>query len=352
MLQTLLDIPHKTYEGIVSQVKLQSHLKMGGKKLPQDGQYSFLVNKKTIDIRVSCMPGVFGESLVLRILDSRKGIVSLKDLGYETYQLEILAKILSFPYGMVLVAGPTGSGKTSTLYSLLKVLNTETRKILTLEDPVEYTFEGVFQSEITEEYSFFQGLKSALRQDPDIIMLGEIRDYEVALTAFQASQTGHFVLSSLHANSAIEVFSRLKNLEIPAYLITPSLLSVVSQRLLRTVCPHCSAKRPFTKEQKIFLEPFYTSFFSQGIFSEIFPEQEVYGKGCEECNFTGYKGRTVASEVLFVSDTLKEMVRSNASLKEFTEQAKKEGFIFMKENACLKVLQGKTSLEEVLRVFG
>lgn len=355
ILQEISKTNEKNYQTLLNQIKFQARLKLNVTKLPQDGQYFFTINKRNIDVRVSVIPSVFGESVVLRLLDPQKGITSLSDLGFKKYALEKIAMILTKNEGMILMVGPTGSGKTTTLYSLLDVLNRPQRKIITLEDPVEYRMKGIVQCEVHREkedgFSFEEGLISVLRQDPDVIMLGEIREPKVANIAVQAAMTGHLVLSTLHTNTAIETVSRLKNLGVAEYLLSPALNAIIAQRLLRRICPHCTAKRARKKSELDVIKSFVSSVSKKGIdLSKMSLDEEVYGAGCDYCNKTGYLGRITVSEIFMCSPAIKELIQNNASEKEVLTQALAENMVTMREDALFKVIEGQTSFEEVFRV--
>ena len=358
ILQDISQIDFKTYDGLVKQIKFNSHLKLNITKTPQDGQYMFSVNKREIDVRVSTLPSSYGESIVMRILDSKKGVTALSQLGYKKYALEKIANILAKPEGLILVTGPTGSGKTSTLYSMLDVLNRPYRKIITLEDPVEYRIPGIVQCEAQQEteentLSFEKGLQSILRQDPDIIMLGEIRESKVANTAIQAAMTGHLVLSTLHTNSAIESLFRLIHLGIPKYLLSPSLNAIIAQRLIRRVCSHCAEEVNLSEKDKKYIQITLDKLHKQGIKTEKISEKEKQGKGCSYCNKTGYLGRITVAEVLPFSQKQKNLLL-NEEINEakVLQLAINEGFISMKEDGILKVISGETNMKEVFRVLG
>lgn len=357
ILQTVSRIPHNTYAGLVKQIKFQSHLKLNISNQSQDGQYFFEVNNRSVDVRVSSVPSIYGETLVLRLLDPKKGIVPLSELGFKRYALEKIANALTKPEGMILLTGPTGSGKTTTLYSLLDVLNRPYRKIITLEDPVEYKLAGIVQCEVSrneeqETFSFQDGLVAALRQDPDVIMVGEIREGKVANTAVQAAMTGHMVLSTLHTNSAIDTISRLLNLSVSEYTLAPSLNTVIAQRLVRKVCPHCSTQRHWNLKTKEVLEKSFSLFQSLGMENLVFPEFETFGKGCDYCNNSGFLGRVTVAEVFPISEKIRSLILEKSDKETLLQQAKQEGFVSMKEDAFLKVILNETTFDEVLRVLG
>ncbi|MBT4936284.1 type II/IV secretion system protein [Candidatus Peregrinibacteria bacterium] len=356
ILQGITSLDSKAYEGIIRQIKMNAGLKLNIMTKPQDGQYIFAVNERNIDVRVSVLPSVYGESIVLRFLDPKKGLVSLADLGFKKYSLEKVATALSKPEGIILLTGPTGSGKTTTLYSMLDVLNKPQRKIVTLEDPVEYQIPGIVQCSVHEDeednLNYEEGLKSILRQDPDVIMLGEIREPKVAKTAIQAAMTGHLVLSTLHSNSSIESFARLKDLEVSDYLLIPAINAIIAQRLVRKVCQYCKEERKRSEKDISLITPIVKKLRSQGMSISEVSGNEVHAKGCKLCNHSGYLGRLTIAEVLVISDALKDALRASKDEKELYKYAVSEGFVSMREDGILKVLDGLTTLEEVLRVTG
>ena len=357
ILQSITTIEPKIYDRLVRQIKMNASLKLNIDNYPQDGQYMFSVNEREVDVRVSLLPSVYGESIVLRFLDSKKSLLSLSDLGFKKYSLEKVAQALSKAEGMILLTGPTGSGKTTTLYSMIQVLNKPQRKIITLEDPVEYKMEGVVQCEIHqdkeegEHVSYESGLKSVLRQDPDVIMVGEIREPQVARTAVQASMTGHLVLSTLHSNSALETFARLKDLEVSDYLLHPSMNAIIAQRLVRRVCDHCKTTRERSLDHQAVIRKILIGLSIDHGFDLQHIEKEIYGKGCKICNNSGYLKRITIVEVLLLTTNLKEILRV-ASIKELGKKAIAEGFVSIKQDGMLKVLEGLTTFEEVIRVTG
>jgi type IV pilus assembly protein PilB len=357
ILQSITTIEPKIYDRLVRQIKMNANLKLNIVNEPQDGQYMFSVNKREVDVRVSFLPSVYGESIVLRFLDSKKSLMSLADLGFKKYSLEKIAQALSKTEGMILLTGPTGSGKTTTLYSMIQVLNKPQRKIITLEDPVEYKMEGVVQCEVhqeeaeTETVSYESGLKSVLRQDPDVIMVGEIREPKVARTAVQASMTGHLVLSTLHSNSALETFARLKDLEVSDYLLHPSMNAIIAQRLVRKVCDHCKETRERSSDHQNIIRGILTGLDIKHGFDLQHIEKEIYGKGCKICNKSGYLKRLTIVEVLLLTTALKEVLRV-ATIKDLGKQAVADGFVTIKQDGMLKVLEGLTTFEEVIRVTG
>ncbi len=335
--------PLKLKNAIVSRIKIMSHLDIAERRIPQDGRIKIkLQDNKEIDIRVSTLPTIFGEKVVMRILDKSSLKLDLKTLGFEERELRVFREVINKPYGMILVTGPTGSGKTTTLYSALSELNKPDVNISTAEDPVEYNIEGINQVNIREDIglTFATALRSFLRQDPDIILLGEIRDLETAEIAVKAALTGHLVLSTLHTNDASSTIVRLVDMGIEPFLVSTSLLLIVAQRLVRKICLNCKEEVKIEKKALI----------SMGVKEEEVDDFRVFkGKGCEECNGTGYKGRTALYEVLKVSQDIKELINKGGTAYQIQQVAIKEGMKTLREAGLLKVKQGITTLEEVGR---
>jgi general secretion pathway protein E len=331
------------FNPLSSRMKLLSNLDIAEKRKPQDGRFSAKVADKEFDFRVSTLPTIFGESIVLRILDKSKVMIRLEDAGMSELCFRKFSESIKVPYGIVLVTGPTGSGKTTTLYGALNAIKDIKDKIITVEDPVEYQMGGIQQVQVRAEIglSFSDALRSILRQDPDKIMIGEIRDAETLRIAIQAALTGHLVLSTLHTNDAIAAVTRILDMGIESYLVSGALVAIQAQRLVRKVCPHCKAKTTLTGKV---LEDI----------KEYLPEGENFtfykGAGCKECQHSGYYGREMISEVLPVSEKMSRMIASGASKEEMTKQAKGEGFVNMFEDGVLKALDGKTTIDEILRV--
>ena len=337
--------PRKIAPAVISRIKIMSKLDIAEKRIPQDGRINLRVLGKEIDLRVSTVPTLHGESVVMRILD--KGSIKLFDLGKlgfppDTFkQFETLIKK---PHGIILVTGPTGSGKTTTLYAVLNRLNSPEKKIITVEDPVEYQLEGVNQIHVNPQVglTFASGLRTILRQDPDIILVGEIRDRETAEIAIQASLTGHLVLSTLHTNDACGAVTRLLDMGVEDYLISSTLIGVLAQRLVRVVCKNCRKKIKLKKEH---LRDF-------GIEPEKFGElPEVYtAQGCKECNFTGYVGRIAIFELFLIDENVRKMILEKPDTPKLKAYARDMGMRSLREDGFLKVIQGITTPEEVLRV--
>lgn len=347
VMHTTMTLPTKIKNALTSRIKIMSKLDIAERRLPQDGRIKLkLGRKREIDFRVSTLPTLFGEKTVLRILDKSNLQIDLTKLGFEKKQLNDFMDAIEKPYGMVLVTGPTGSGKTTTLYSALNHLNKPGINIMTAEDPVEYNFMGINQVQVREEIglTFASALRSFLRQDPDIIMVGEIRDFETAEIAVKAALTGHLVLSTLHTNDAPSTVSRLLNMGIEPFLVSSSVILILAQRLSRRICTQCK------EEDK--LSP-------QALIKVGFSEEEAHsikcykGKGCAACNNTGYKGRIALYEVMPISDEIRELILEGASANEIKKTAIRLGMKTLRMSGLTKVKEGITSIEEVLRVtFG
>lgn len=323
---------------IVSRIKILSKLDIAEKRLPQDGRISAKLEDRTVDLRVSVIPTVWGEKVVMRILDKDKIKLELSTLGLLPHQLEDVRKAIKKPYGLFFVTGPTGSGKSTTLYSSLNEVLDPTKNIMTAEDPVEFRIDGINQVHVRADIglSFASALRSFLRQDPDIIMVGEVRDLETAQICVRAALTGHFVLSTLHTNDAASAVTRLMDIGIPHYLLTPSLVMVVAQRLARKLCSHCKEAYEPTEEEL------------GGIKLEA--ELIYRPKGCDQCNHTGYSGRTVVCETLLINDEIRRAIGREAGYDEIKDTARKNGMLTLFEVGLKKVEQGVTSLEEILGV--
>ncbi|MBU0766422.1 GspE/PulE family protein [Patescibacteria group bacterium] len=318
VLQSLGHITPANYTQLVRRVKFASKLKLNIENIPQDGQYTFEAPGRTVNIRVASIPTRFGETFTLRLLDPQKGIVSLEILGFPKEIHESLADLVQLPNGLILVTGPTGSGKTTTLYALLQTIIGKERNIITLENPIEYELPGIVQSQVDEEhdYTFSSGLRSILRHDPDVILVGEIRDLETAQTAIDAALTGHLVLSTLHTNSAIEAIPRLLSMGVSPYTFAPSMRAILAQRLVRTVSDKCKEK----------------------------------GANCDPLDHSTYKGQVALPELLIITPEIRENILLNETSMTIEEQAKREGYRTMHEWGEIYVEQGITSETEVMRV--
>lgn len=341
MLKTERSLPKYMQNVILARIKIMGNLNITENRVPQDGRIKINVNMRAIDIRLSTLPTIYGEKVVMRILDMTNALNDLTKLGFNEKNLKAFNKMIEHPNGIVLLTGPTGSGKSSTLYAALNKLNNEQVNIITVEDPVEYQLEGINQIQVREEVNltFAAGLRSILRQDPDIVMVGEIRDLETAQIAVRASLTGHLVLSTLHTNSAVESVSRLKDMGIEPFLLSSSLVGIVAQRLVRKVCRDCGESiRANEREKEIFQE------------RGIYIEDVRRGRGCPACNQTGYRGRLAIHEVLVVDDFVRDVILTSKSPAQLRKHMKETGYLTLLEDGLLKVKEGLTTTEEVLRV--
>ena len=331
----------KAYKAIVSRIKIMSNLNISEKRLPQDGRIYLVVDSKPIDFRVSTMPTSKDEKVVMRVLDKSNFMVSKEKLGFSEESIKIYDNLLSKPYGLILVVGPTGSGKTTTLYSMLNQLNDIEKNILTIEDPVEYELQGINQSQINYKagLDFASALRAFLRQDPDIIMVGEIRDHDTAEIAIRASLTGHLVLSTLHANTAVGAISRLADMGMDSFLITSSLVGVVAQRLVRKICPHCKVPYEASVGDK------------KALNYDINKPLTLYkGEGCDKCNKTGYKGRLGIYEIIQVTKSIRDLIDKGAKEEEILRKSNELGMKDMRQDAAIKVIKGQTTVAEMIRV--
>lgn len=325
---------------LVSRIKVMARLDIAEKRLPQDGRISVRVAGKEVDVRVSTIPASNGERVVMRLLDKQAGLRDLADLGMSKRDLDSMKVLLQQPHGILLVTGPTGSGKSTTLYACLDRLNDHTRNILTVEDPIEYDVEGVGQTQVNlkAEMTFAKGLRAILRQDPDVVMVGEIRDYETADTSVQASLTGHLVLSTIHTNTAIGALTRLANMGVQPYLLSNSIVGLVAQRLVRVLCEHCREARP--------ADPYECEFLRADASN---PPTIYHAKGCDKCAFDGYRGRLGIYEVVVVNDEIRRMIHNGASELDLEAQARTTT-PGIRDDGREKVLAGRTTIDEVLRV--
>ncbi len=363
ILHTSLTLPRSIHSAIIARIKVLAKLKLDETRVPQDGRIRLLVNGREVDFRVSTLPLVSQEKVVMRILDTSRGAPTLEGLGFSKLALRKMAEGVKKTSGIFLVTGPTGSGKTTTLYAILNILNQEGVNISTLEDPIEYEMKGINQSQIRPKigFSFASGLRSLLRQDPNIIMVGEIRDEETAELSIHASLTGHLVLSTLHTNDALGAVFRLIDMKIERFLLSSTLKTVVAQRLARRLCEHCKQPTELSSDanldiinelknapQHIIKEELPE--FS--IADEVFKNYKVYkAVGCTRCENTGYSSRVAITEVIEINDSLKEMINSGDKDLNLEAVKKTEDFITIKQDGIVKVLQGLTTMEEVLRVI-
>lgn len=340
ILREVLEPKRELATLLVSRIKVMARLDIAEKRVPQDGRISLRIGGREVDIRVSTLPSANGERVVLRLLDKQAGRLTLQHLGMSARDRDLMEETVRKPHGILLVTGPTGSGKTTTLYASLVSLNDRTRNILTVEDPIEYHLEGIGQTQVNTkvDMTFARGLRAILRQDPDVVMVGEIRDRETAEIAVQASLTGHLVLSTLHTNSAIGAVTRLMDMGIEPFLLSSSLLGVLAQRLVRVLCPHC----------KEAYEPNANECAKLGVPAE--PPLTFYrARGCDECHQHGYRGRTGIYELIVFDDRLRTLIHTGASEYDMLRHARTLG-PSIREDGRRKVLEGVTTVEEVLRV--
>jgi len=340
LLQTERHVPKQMQGFITARLKIMSRLNIAERRLPQDGRIKMQFDLKMVDIRVSTLPTMHGEKIVMRLLDISTGVKPLEQLGFNDYNAKLFKEMIDNPYGILLITGPTGSGKTTTLYSALNVLNVESTNTITVEDPVEYQLEGINQVQVNPAIglTFASGLRSILRQDPNIIMVGEIRDNETAEIAVRASLTGHLVLSTLHTNDAVSTVMRLRDMGVEPYLIASSLIGVVAQRLVRRICPDCKIVYTPSEQENILLQ-------SYGIHTE----QLHKGRGCGNCNHSGYRGRVALHEVLKVDKRIRQSITDNASVEEIREAAEEQQMITLVRDGLQKVREGITTIQEVMR---
>jgi general secretion pathway protein E len=340
-LHDMYSLPMNTHSPMISRIKILASMNIAEQRRPQDGQFSFEVGNKEIDVRVATMLTAYGERAALRILDRTLTPLSLEEIGFLPDQLTKYRKILKSPFGVILVGGPTGSGKTTTLYASLNQFDADTQNIITVEDPIEYKFNNINQTQINTkaDITFASGLRSILRHDPDIVLVGEVRDRDTATIVTQAALTGRLVLATIHANDAISVLFRLIDLGIERYLISPTLVEAVSQRMVRRICQHCKVKTKLLPvEEEVYVRELGEK-----------PAEIYIGKGCNMCANTGFRGRVALIELLSMSEKLRHLVLSGASTDEIKAVALKEGMTTIQKDGMLKVKQGITTIGEVLR---
>ena len=338
-------LPKKIQQAVITRIKIMAKLDIAERRLPQDGRIYLRVAGKSIDLRVSCLPTTFGESVVMRILDRGSISFSLESLGFPSKELEEFKRLILQPYGILLVTGPTGSGKTTTLYSALNTIRSPEKKIITIEDPVEYHLDGINQVPVNNKagLTFANGLRSIVRQDPDVILVGEIRDHETADIAIQSALTGHLVFSTLHTNDSAGAVTRLIEMNVEDYLLASSLIGIMAQRLVRVLCKEC--KRPFVPDEEL-RRKIRLPFVPTG-------EKPIYeAQGCKACGHTGYRGRLGIFELLLVTDEIKHFILGNKSSASIRDLAMQQGMTLLKQDGWGKVAQGLTSITEVLRVAG
>ena len=346
-MNTSLKLPKKIHNAVVARIKILSNMKLDEKRKPQDGRFSAHVDNRKIDFRVSTFPTYYGEKVVMRILDPDSGVIGLDGLGISEKNLKLIKDAIKRPYGLILISGPTGSGKTTTLYSMLEELDRETNNVLSLENPIEYNIPGVSQSEIRPEigYTFATGLRTTLRQDPDIIMVGEIRDKDTAKLAIQAALTGHLVLSTIHTNNAVGVIPRLIDMGVDPYLIPPTLIIAMAQRLVKVICPNSGKAISVDGALRTMLEKQFSDLPAE-IKKEIKIPQNVYNANpSDECP-SGTKGRTAVFEVMEMNKEIEEMIMKDPSENGIYKIARKNGMLTMKEDAFLKAFRGEVPIEE------
>jgi type II secretory ATPase GspE/PulE/Tfp pilus assembly ATPase PilB-like protein len=340
-LYVILDFDQEVFNALDSRIKILASMDVSEKRKPQDGAFSLDINGNHFDFRVSTLPTVWGESIVIRILDKRSILKKLDDIGIAPKNLQILRRCLSQPNGIFLVTGPTGSGKSTTLYASLNEIAKIDKKVITVEDPVEYKLHGIQQVQVNPKVgmTFASALKSILRQDPDIIMIGEIRDLETLEIAIKAALTGHLVISTLHTNDAVSAIQRMIDMGADPFMVATALVGVEAQRLVKTICPYCKAKY---KPEDVYLDPI----------RNILPKDAVFykGKGCEKCNFTGYSGRTLISEIFMNDEKLESMISKEKDKADILNYLKSKGYQTMFFDGLIKALKGITTLEDVYKV--
>jgi general secretion pathway protein E len=341
ILHDMFSFPLSVHAPLVSRVKILAEMDISEQRRPQDGQFSIKVGNNSVDIRAATMETPYGERVTLRILDKSLALFTLAELGFQPDVLKKYEEMLKRPHGMILVGGPTGSGKTTTLYAAINALDRNERNIMTIEDPIEYSFMDINQSQVNVKagITFASGLRAIMRHDPDVILIGEIRDNDTVITALQASLTGHLVFSSIHANDAVGVLFRLMDLDAETSSISSTLIGIISQRMVRRICPNCQTSYKLSAEEQ--------EAFSQELKQEV--TTLFRGTGCNLCANTGYRGRTGIFELLVMSEAIRKMLRSQAGAGEIRAQAIAEGMATMKQDGMLKAKEGITSISEVLR---
>ena len=343
ILYDMLSPPKHVQSTLISRIKIMAKLNIAEKRLPQDGRIEIKIGDKNVDIRVSTIPTAFGERVVLRLLDKANVLLTVSDLGMSEESLKVFNELITSAHGIILVTGPTGSGKTTTLYAALSSLNNPDINIITIEDPVEYQIDGIGQIQVNPkiDITFANGLRSIVRQDPDVILVGEIRDLETAEIAIQAALTGHLVFSTLHTNDSASAVTRLIDMGIEPFLVTSSVIGILAQRLVRNVCNEC-------KEEYI---PDEESLENIGITPEMCSGKKIYkGTGCQDCLNTGYKGRTGIFELMILDDAIKSLILKTSDSNAIKRKAVNQGMVTLRQDGALKVLNGITTVEEILRI--
>ena len=341
VLHDIESVPKKLQAAIISRIKIMAKLNIAERRLPQDGRIKMIVGEKAIDLRVSSIPVLYGESVVMRLLDQEGIVIDLDRLGFPAGTLSTFNQLITNPNGIILVTGPTGSGKTTTLYGTLDKINSPDKKIITVEDPIEYQLKGINQIQLKPQIglNFPNILRHIVRQDPDIIMIGEIRDLETAEIAIQSALTGHLVFSTLHTNDAPSAITRLLDIGVENFLISSTMRGILAQRLVRVICPDCKEEDSANLNRE--------DLISLGIGSDV---TLFRGKGCEKCAFTGYYGRTGVFELLSVDEDIRHMILKDADTNRIRERAKKNGMRTLHEDGIAKVKEGMTTLSEIFRV--
>ena len=343
MLYNLLPLPKRIQAPLVSRIKVMAKLNIAEKRLPQDGRIEVKIGDRIVDCRVSVIPTAFGERVVMRLLDKSGTMLSLPDLGLDSTDIRLFNRLIKSPYGIILVTGPTGSGKTTTLYAALLTIKNPEINIITIEDPIEYQMEGIGQIQVNPkiDLTFANGLRSIVRQDPDVILVGEIRDLETAEIAIQSSLTGHLVFSTLHTNDAASAVTRLIDMGIEPFLVASSVIAIVAQRLVRVLCPRC--KEPHIPDDE--------SLRDMGLQKNAILEHQLFRKkGCPACMNTGYRGRTAIFEIMVMDENMKRLILRTSDANQINEEAVRNGMENLIQDGVRKVLQGITTIEEVLRV--
>ncbi len=347
VLHHYYSLPSVLHQQIIARIKITSNLDISEQRKPQDGSFSYMFMNEEFDLRISTLPTNYGENIVMRLLGKSSSLFSLSHLGLTDENSQKIKKYFSKPYGIILIVGPTGSGKTTTLYSALRKVDSLKKNVMTIEDPIEYKFTFIKQTQLNEKagYTFDSAIKAFMRQDPDVILVGEIRDSQTAELAVRASITGHLVLSTLHTNDAVGTIPRLEDLNIPSYLIASGLLAIMAQRLVRKLCIHCK------KELEISPEKLLKKGISTHMLESV-PQYHLYeAVGCKQCRNTGYNGREAIIEILEIDTEIESLITQKASTMEILNIAHKKGMKTMKEDGYMKALQGKTTLDEIDRVI-
>jgi general secretion pathway protein E len=341
VLHNVLSPPRRLHAAIVSRIKVMARLDIAEKRLPQDGRTEVKIGERLVDVRVSCLPTAFGERVVLRLLEKSGKLLSMEEIGLTTTALEEMKRLLQLSHGIILVTGPTGSGKTTSLYAALSYINSPDKNILTIEDPIEYQLDGIGQMQVNPKINltFASGLRSMVRQDPDVILVGEIRDRETAEIAIHAALTGHLVFSTLHTNDSASAITRLKDMGIEPFLVSTAVQAIIAQRLVRLLCPHC--KEAYEPEEAQWAE----LGSSRKVAGPIFRAD-----GCEKCLETGYRGRTGIYEFLLLNEAIKALVLTTSDANQINKAAKAEGMVNLRDDGINKVMEGRTTISEVLRV--